>query len=425
MGENVQKVKANKSLKSALKITRGDWDAAFFLFFAQYAIPVVVATPLLATGFPAWIIMFYLFPAFIWQQVLCEFYCTWMALRLATREKRIDVTALPGTGPDLVSTLAITFSVVMPTWMETHDAMLAWGLGVGCCLLFGVIKLIFIPFADWLRRQFASAALLGTIGGILLVFIGTIYGIGLFSQPYIAFICAAIIFLANWGRLKLPVSPIVLVIILGIILGVVTGAVPGIRAGFPGFYPGMPTLIGFQYVIPAFMKYASLIIPLAVGYQLMWTFSNIEAAAAVGDRYSVREILIADSLLTTIGGALLGSWMPTFVLTGHPGLKEMGARTSYPTLTALMYLITGISGLLWAGAGVVPAGAIAAIFVWLAVVMAEVAVVQSPKKHIPAVLITFIPAGAYLLQGQLSQAISALGVSIDAVSYTHLTLPTN
>jgi AGZA family xanthine/uracil permease-like MFS transporter len=78
-----------------------------------------------------------------------------------------------------------------------------------------------------------------------------------------------------------------------------------------------------------------------------------------------------------------------------------------------MYVITGISGLLWAAAGVVPSGAIAAIFVWLAVVIAEVAAVQSPKKHIPAVLITFIPAGAYLLQGQLSGAISALGVSMD------------
>ncbi|BCV25697.1 hypothetical protein [Gelria sp. Kuro-4] len=398
-----------------LKATRGDWDGAMFLFFAQYAIPIVCAAPLLAAGFPAKIIMFYLLPAFVWQQVACELYCTWMGLRLARKEGRTDVTALPGTGVDLVGSLTITFAVVLPTWLSTKDANLAWGLGLACNLLYGIIKIVMLPFVEKLRSLLPRAALLGFIGGILLVFVGTTYGITLFTQPYVAFVTLAIVLLAMYGGLRTPVPPLAIVMILGGIIGYAVGYVPGFGEGFPGFYFFRFTPIGLFHLKDAFVKFAPLIIPLTVGYQMMWTLSNLEAAEAVGDKYSLREVLIADSLLTTIGGALLGSWMPTFVLTGHPGWKAAGARCGYTTLAAIIYLVTGLTGLLWAGMNLIPSGVIAGIFIWLAILLAEVAATESPRRHLPAVFLTFIPAGAYLVQSQFNPVFTALNIDLAKV----------
>ncbi len=400
------------NLRELLSPTRGDWDGAMFLFFAQYGIPIVCAGPLLATGFPASIIMLYLLPAFVWQQVACEIYYAWMGIRLAKNKGSNDVTGLPGTGVDLVGSIAITFGVVMPTWLSTNDAMLAWGMGVACNILYGIIKIAIFPFAEWIRKLLPRAALLGFIGGILLVYIGTVYGVTIFTQPYVGFFAMVFVLVAMYGQLKTPIPPLAIIMFVGAIIGFFAKYTTGFGSGFPGFYFFRFTPIGFGYLGKAFMKYAPLIVPLTVGYQLMWTLSNLEAADAVGDKYSAREVLLADSLLTTIGGALFGSWMPTFVLTGHPGWKAAGARISYLLIAAVIYLVTGISGLLWAGMNVIPVGAIAGIFVWLALTLAQVAVDESPKKHIPAVFITFIPAGAYLLQTQISPILKALEVDM-------------
>ena len=400
------------SLAKLLRPSRGDWDGAMFLFFGQYGIPIVCAGPLLATGFPVHIIMLYLLPAFVWQQIACEIYYAWMGIRLAQKKGSNDVTALPGTGVDLVGSVAITFGVVMPTWLNSNDAMLAWGMGVSCNILYGIIKLVMFPFAEWIRKLLPRAALLGFIGGILLVYVGTVYGFTIFVQPYVGFFALAFVLVAMYGHLKTPIPPLAIVMFIGAAIAYFAKYTTGFGEGFPGFYFFRFTTIGFGYLGQAFIKYAPLVVPLTVGYQLMWTLSNLEAAEAVGDKYSAREVLLADSLLTTIGGALLGSWMPTFVLTGHPGWKAAGARISYLLIAVVIYLVTGLTGLLWAGMNLIPVGVIAGIFVWLAILLAQVAVDESPRKHIPAVFITFIPVGAYLLQTQITPILKALEVEM-------------
>ena len=241
---------------------------------------------------------------------------------------------------DLVGSIAITFGVVMPTWLSTNDAMLAWGMGVACNILYGIIKIAIFPFAEWIRKLLPRAALLGFIGGILLVYIGTVYGVTIFTQPYVGFFAMVFVLVAMYGQLKTPIPPLAIIMFVGAIIGFFAKYTTGFGSGFPGFYFFRFTPIGFGYLGKAFMKYDPLIVPLTVGYQLMWTLSNLEAADAVGDKYSAREVLLADSLLTTIGGALFGSWMPTFVLTGHPGWKAAGARISYLLIAAVIYLVT-------------------------------------------------------------------------------------
>jgi adenine/guanine/hypoxanthine permease len=56
--------------------------------------------------------------------------------------------------------------------------------------------------------------------------------------------------------------------------------------------------------------------------------SNVESAAAAGDKYSLRNVLLADGT-GAIVGSCLGSPFPPAVYVGHPGWKA--AADASPT----------------------------------------------------------------------------------------------
>ena len=68
-------------------------------------------------------------------------------------------------------------------------------------------------------------------------------------------------------------------------------------------------------------------IPLGV-YNFAEAMSNVESAAAAGDSYNLRSVLLADGSGAIIGAAL-GSPFPPAVYIGHPGWKAAGGRASY------------------------------------------------------------------------------------------------
>lgn len=65
---------------------------------------------------------------------------------------------------------------------------------------------------------------------------------------------------------------------------------------------------------------------------------NVEAAAAEGDEYNLREAMIVDGVGTCIG-AFFGSVIPTTVYIGHKRHKVIGAHAGYSILNALLYFI--------------------------------------------------------------------------------------
>ncbi len=60
-------------------------------------------------------------------------------------------------------------------------------------------------------------------------------------------------------------------------------------------------------------------IPLGI-YNFTEGMNNVESAAAAGDNYNLRQVLLADGI-GAIVGSLLGSPFPPAVYIGHPGLE--------------------------------------------------------------------------------------------------------
>jgi adenine/guanine/hypoxanthine permease len=55
--------------------------------------------------------------------------------------------------------------------------------------------------------------------------------------------------------------------------------------------------------------------------------SNVESAAAAGDNFNLRSVLLADGAGAIIGSAF-GSPFPPAVYIGHPGWKDAGGRAN-------------------------------------------------------------------------------------------------
>ena len=63
--------------------------------------------------------------------------------------------------------------------------------------------------------------------------------------------------------------------------------------------------------------------------------TNVESAAAAGDNYNLRSVLLADGAGAIVGSAL-GSPFPPAVYIGHPGWKAAGGRTGYSLATGVV-----------------------------------------------------------------------------------------
>ena len=72
--------------------------------------------------------------------------------------------------------------------------------------------------------------------------------------------------------------------------------------------------------------------------------TNVESAAAAGDNYNLRSVLLADGTGAIVGSAL-GSPFPPAVYIGHPGWKAAGGRTGYSLATGVVIALLCFLGL--------------------------------------------------------------------------------
>src|SRR3954465_1978925 len=127
------------------------------------------------------------------------FYFT-LARRLARREGRADVTAMPY-GPSVPHMFIVTLVIMLPTYLATKDPVQAWEAGLAWAFIIGCIILIGAFVGPTIRHLTPRAAMLGTLAGISLAFIS--------MRP------AA----QMWGALWIAL-PVFVIIIAGFVAGV-------------------------------------------------------------------------------------------------------------------------------------------------------------------------------------------------------------
>jgi adenine/guanine/hypoxanthine permease len=330
---------------------------------------------------------------------------TLLALKLMRATGRDDVTAMPF-GIDTPTLFAMVFGVLGPVMTATGDPVLAWKVGMAATLGIGLVKGALAFAGDWTRRVVPRAALLGSIAGVAILLIAFLPTLKLLRDPLVGLVSLVVLLLALCGGVRMPFG------VPGAFAAVVAGtalfwarawldgsgaALPlgALRVALP--WPTLAWLDALDDVLP----YLSVALPFAL-ITTIGGIDNTESAAAAGDEYRTRDILLTEAAATVVAG-LCGGVVQNTPYIGHPAYKAMGARAGYTLATGLLIGVGAAVGVVAVLVRLLPEAAVAPILVFVGLQITAQAFLASPARHAPAVAVSFLPAVAalVLIEGSL------------------------
>jgi AGZA family xanthine/uracil permease-like MFS transporter len=393
----------------------GDWNA-FFGLFTNVLLNVLVLTGLVlgVVKLPDNIVFGRILPALGIALPLGNLWYAYLAYQMAKREGRADVAAMPY-GPSVPHMFIVVFGVMLPIYLQTNDPIRAWQAGLAWCFIIGVIILIGAFVGPTIRKYTPRAAMLGTLAGISIAFISLRPAFQSWDVPWIAFVSLTLVLVGWTAGVRLPgnIPAGLAAVIVGTALGWATGVMkaPEVTASLAqvGLHPPLPSgdvVVGFG-AIAALLATA---IPLGI-YNFTEGMNNVESAAAAGDNYPLRGILLADGI-GAIVGSFLGSPFPPAVYIGHPGWKAVGGRIGYSLATGISVALVcwlGLAALLLA---IIPLVAILPILLFIGLVIGAQAFQASPAKHAPAIVLALLPNIANWGQNQVETSLAVAGANL-------------
>src|ERR1700735_1848953 len=184
--------------------TGGDTNAAFGLGF-NVMVNVLVLTGLCLSvvHIPGSDVFGVILPAMGIQLLIGNVYYTYLARRLARREGRDTVTAMPY-GPSVPHMFIVPFLIMLPVYLKTKSPVKAWETGLAWAFIIGVIVLIGAFVGPYIRKWTPRAALLGTLAGVSIAFISMRPAAQMWEAAWIALPVFFIILIGFFTNLKLP-----------------------------------------------------------------------------------------------------------------------------------------------------------------------------------------------------------------------------
>jgi adenine/guanine/hypoxanthine permease len=347
---------------------------------------------------------------------------TWMAFRLAGRTGRADITAMP-LGLDTPSTFGIAFLVLLHALkharrdlaMDHDQAMLfAWHVGLVVLVLCGGFKIICAPLGNLIRKSVPRAGLLGSLAAIALALIAFMpLQQDIARMPVVGMLALVVILVTLVAHRRLPGNfpgalAAVLVGVLVYFLSAQFGSSIGIPVPAPTVPPidlGWPQLPATPHgqefggwwgkVTVAALERLPVALPFAVA-TIIGGIDCTESAAAAGDEYDTRTILLTEGVASFLAG-LFGGVIQTTPYIGHPAYKAMGGRAAYTLANALFVGAAGIFGLFAYLFRWLPEPAMFPILVFVGLDITAQSFRATESRHYPAIALAILPTLAYLV----------------------------
>ena len=202
----------------------------------------------------------------------------------------------------LFRSFAYVFLVMLPVKLGVLGAglsseaaiRLSWQAGMVACLGSGLIEAAGAFCAQLLQRWLPRAALLSTLAGIALGYIGLGFLLRTYTYPVVGLTVLALILATYYGRLRLPVPGGLLAVLVGIALAWATGLLPLEASGWisqlaqVGLRLPHLELAALWEAHGQLLPWLGVIVPMGL-FNLLGSLQNLESAEAAGDRYPVRS----------------------------------------------------------------------------------------------------------------------------------------
>jgi AGZA family xanthine/uracil permease-like MFS transporter len=407
-----------------IRITRGDLDGFFGLFIDNLLQLLLIFTlcPLVC-GISAAEVAAKILPGAALSILAGNFFFAWQAWKIAKREGRDDVTAMPY-GINTVSLFAFIFFIMAPVYRQTNDASLAWKAGLFACFISGVMELGGAFVGDVLRRNAPRAALLSSLAGVAITFIAMGFVFQIFATPALGLLPMLLIIVCYAARLKLPLglSAGFVAVVLGAALAWLLRALhiapmpPDVQMTELGVH--LPQWSGgslFGLIFSqAGWNYMAVIFPMGL-FNIIGSLQSLESAEAAGDRFPTKSSLLANGF-GSIVAACFGSPFATTLYIGHPGWKAMGAGWSYSWMNGVIITLLAVLGAVGSVLQIVPLEVALGILLWIGLVITAQAFQASPKEHALAVAVGLVPALASWLLVQIETTLRVAGSSLFEVA---------
>jgi AGZA family xanthine/uracil permease-like MFS transporter len=395
----------------------GDVNAFFGLMLDNVAVLIVLFSLLTTPGhFTPEFVINHMVPGTALGVLLGDLAYTWMAFRLARRTGNPNVTAMP-LGLDTPSTFGITLLILLPTFDEavrdgaSREAAMthAWHVGALLLVLIGFFKTACAPLGNAVRRLVPRAGLLGSLAAIALALIAFLPLLShVAAVPLVGLLTLTVILVTLVAHRALPgnIPGALAAVVLGVAVYWLCDRL-GPLLGLPLVPPREPMpAIPWQppELLPAIgwgatWKDALAKLPMALPFGLATVvggIDNTESAAAAGDEYDTRAVLLTEGLASVAAG-LCGGVIQNTPYIGHPAYKAMGGRAAYTLATALFVAAAGYFGWFAHLFDWLPQPAMFPILVFVGLAITAESFKATPARHYPALALAALPALAYLI----------------------------
>jgi AGZA family xanthine/uracil permease-like MFS transporter len=394
---------------------RGDINGFFALSIDNIALLVGMSGILMGVfHLPAEVVLGGMVPGTAAGVLAGDLAYSWLAWRLARRERRQDVCAMP-LGIDTPSMFALTLGVVGPAYAAGGDARRAWAVGMAVLVIMGVGKVAAAFCGEAIRRALPRAALLAALGAVAIALIMFFPFTKLIAEPVGGLVALGVVLITLVGGRRLPFG------IPAVIAAVVLGYAASRIAMLAGYHPPEPAASGatvhaampwptlaFTGGLALAWHYIPLALPVALA-TIIGGIDNTESAAVAGDRYSTRSILMVEGLATLLAG-LCGGVVQNTPYIGHPAYKDMGCRAGYTIATGIVIGVGAAAGWLGTLIGLLPESVVVPVLVFIGLEMAGQSLRATDARHSAAWGLAMIPALASLVGIQLGGVLGAAGI---------------
>lgn len=388
----------------------GDLNAFFALFLDNIVNLVILATILNKVfGMPADFIFNRMIPGTALGVMFGDLVYTYLAFRLAKKTGSNTVTAMP-LGLDTPSTIGLAFAVLGPAYLvltgggldPNAAAMTTWHIGMGVMIWMGVVKVFAAFVGYYIQRVVPVAALLGSLGGIGLVWLAANHMVDIYKIPFVGLVSLAIIIFTLMARFPFPfrLPGAAMAVILGTLIYYIFGETGLLKATHVDYARPALSGVGFLPALPQSGAFVELFgkaagyLPIAIPFGILTIVGGInvtEGARLAGDDYKTRDILLTEAFATIIAG-ICGGVSQSTPYIGHSAYKAMGARAAYTLFTGLAVGLGAMLGLVGFLVQAIPQAAVAPILVFVGFEIVALSFRVSPGRHNMAVCFAFFPA---------------------------------
>jgi AGZA family xanthine/uracil permease-like MFS transporter len=412
----------------------GDVNAFFGLMLDNVA-DLLLMVGLLAGvfHFPTTFALQYMIPGTAIGVLFGDLMFFMMALALARRTGRSDVTAMP-LGLDTPSTIAMVLFVLGPAFLharqdlaydETQAAIYTWHIGICSIFLSGIFKIGCAFVSGIVHRLVPRAGLLGSLTAIALVLISFLPLLDVLHYPLVGLVSLAIILTTLVARVQLPwriPGALGALLVAGTIYYLMawTGLLTAEPIHFnpaDGLLP-VGWLEAFRFEWCQAFREALHYLPIVIPFALATVVGGIdctESAAAAGDEYDTRLVIGVEGFATLLA-AVCGGVVQTTPYIGHPAYKAMGGRSAYTLATALFVGGAGLLGYFGYLYLVIPKAAIFPILIFIGLEITAQSFHATPTRHYAALALACVPAMAKLVMMFAASLLDQVGRTIDSLA---------